>query len=272
MINASPEANLERGRWKERRTQKPTTRPTHSFPYHTHVASKPSLRIPSAWCFHVSAYTTFNPYARPSSAKSLIALFPDDGLISISHLTVGSVPGKSFRPRTPPLSSGSLPPGVLHTLPRISFCVWENTRARLRRWRMSPVSHSCENPERHSLAVCSTWPLRPIRSREDRKVGGRRKGYGWSLTYAAGGCGIRSSARTSLARILHQLYTAIVVKDVANWFGRQSRNYVERLAGNRRRINLIFPVICMIVSVRVSHYSLQWISKQEGGAIAISDR
>lgn len=154
------------------------------------------------------------------------------------------------------------------------LCVRKHTapRARLRRWRMSPVSHSCENPERHSLAVCSTWPLRPIRSREDRKVGGRRKGYGWSLTYAAGGCGIRSSARTSLARILHQLYTAIVVKDVANWFGRQSRNYVERLAGNRRRINLIFPVICMIVSVRVSHYSLQWISKQEGGAIAISDR
>lgn len=68
--------------------------------------------------------TAHLPYARPSGAKSLIALFPDDGLISISHLRMASFQAKalglgchhSFR-----LASMLYP-----TL--CGFCIWENTR------------------------------------------------------------------------------------------------------------------------------------------------
>jgi len=73
--------------------------------------------------------------------------------------------------------------GVYPTLPRISFFVCEKIHGSTcspSRWRTSPVSRSCENPDRHSLAVFDTRPLSPIRSGEDGKVGGKVTGGAYS--------------------------------------------------------------------------------------------
>jgi len=79
-------------------------RDAHSHPisshslssYHTHIAAgllSPYLEHDASTMF---LPTPRLPYARPSSAKSLIALFSDDGLISISHLGMAPFRAKAL--------------------------------------------------------------------------------------------------------------------------------------------------------------------------------
>jgi len=96
MINGATGSSLEHCRQENAMHTLTRSPHTHSRPYHTHIAAG----LLSSYLEH-DASTMFPltprlPYARPSSAKSLIALFPNDGLISISHLGMAPFRAKAL--------------------------------------------------------------------------------------------------------------------------------------------------------------------------------
>jgi len=120
----------------------------HPFIPHPRVAWTFSLRTFSMMCFDVSAYTTFYYMRDRRVAKSLIALFPDDGLIFISHLTWWFRSGQKLSASDPPLFKL-----VCRTLYWIflSVCVRKLTRRDLHVVERVNKAHSCENLERDSI-------------------------------------------------------------------------------------------------------------------------
>lgn len=149
---------------------------------HSHTGSQPStrsyrtpvsrkiffLRTFSMMYFHVSAYTTFYCMRDRRVAKSLIALFLDDGLIFISHLTV--VP---FRAKALGLECHHSSDQCAVHPPRIflSVCVRKRTRRDLHVVEYVNVNHSCENLEKDSIIQYSVITLvDPIKRMNERLI------------------------------------------------------------------------------------------------------
>lgn len=156
--------SFERGRQKKRSTL--ARSPSHPHPL-SFIPHSNRTGLPSSYLQHDDStmflLTARLSYARPSSAKSLIALFPDDGFIFISHLRMAP-----FRAKALGLGCHHSFPGLRLdcTLPPADLFVYEkihDPRAR-RRWHTS--IHSCENPERDSAAVFKSAVTLAIRSEE----------------------------------------------------------------------------------------------------------
>lgn len=121
-------SSFERGRQKKRSTL--ARSPSHPHPLSFIPHSNRTGLLSSYLQHDVSTMfllTARLSYVRPSSAKSLIALFPDDGLISISHLRMAP-----FRAKALGLGSHHSFPGLRLdcTLPPADLFVWwENIRS-----------------------------------------------------------------------------------------------------------------------------------------------
>jgi len=119
MINGAPEVLLNIADRKTRRTLSPDLLTLTLVIPHSYCG-RPSLSVPWTWCFHnVSAHTTFTvcETVEREVTDSIIL-----GRWAYIHLPPwdGSVPGKSSRPRVPPLalSDQAVP------YPCESFYVW----------------------------------------------------------------------------------------------------------------------------------------------------